>query len=645
MSNIRVLDEKTAGKIAAGEVIERPAGVLKELLENAVDAGATCINVDIEGSGKDLIRINDNGCGMSAEDLELSVVRHATSKIRAFDDLEHLHTFGFRGEALYSVAAVSRMTLTSCEEGGSGSRIEVHAGKTVSKSPAPSIKGTTVEIRNLFYNTPARLKFLKSDSYERACLLKVIEESALANLSVAYRVTVNGREVYNLPAQNGPLSQAVPARAKAILGEEVSQSFISKEFEEMGLKLFLTPADKLVSVRDMQYVFVNRRPIDSKTVQQAIYKAYQNVRPKDRHPAFVAYMTLSPADFDVNIHPQKRDIRFVNENQVFGFIMHAAGETVFQNARPVEVAVTPSVDLPSSAPPAAEKLFAAESAAAAKPRISGNTFLSAEAFAPQPEPASAPVFGVKSGFAPKPGFLMRETEEPVDYVARPAAPAEESVASGVEFALPEPPADERGLDSTGEPTWYHGPYHYLGQLQKSYLLFENPLGLVLIDQHAAQERVLFEHYLDAFDKRDVKVQKLLFPIHVDLPPSNAETLLSWVNWLKTAGFELESFSARTVLVHSMPHMIRFKEDDMKEFIVSLSQVVGDPSKSTESLKRKMVAMLACKKAVKAHDQISAAEAEGLLENMKKCKDGMHCPHGRPCVAQLKMKDIDKLFGR
>lgn len=636
MSNIRVLDEKTAGKIAAGEVIERPAGVLKELLENAVDAGATCINVDIEGSGKDLIRINDNGCGMSAEDLELSVLRHATSKIRAFDDLENLHTFGFRGEALYSVAAVSRMTLTSCEEGGNGNRLELHAGKVVLKSPAPSIKGTTVEIRNLFYNTPARLKFLKSDSYERACLLKVIEESALANLSVAYRVTVNGREVYNLPAENGPLASAVPARAKAILGEEVSQSLAFKEFEEMGLKLFLTPADKLVSVRDMQYVFVNRRPIDSKTVQQAIYKAYQNVRPKDRHPAFVAYMTLSPADFDVNIHPQKRDIRFVNENKVFGFIMHAAGETVFQNARPVEVGMAvPSVDLPPAAQPAAEKLFAGESM---RPQSAGNTFMSAAVF-------SSAVS--KSDFAPKPSFLMRETEEPVGYVARPVspAPAEATPSPDLQSPVREEAPAATDLTAAGDPSWYQGPYHYLGQLQKSYLLFENPLGLVVIDQHAAQERVLFEHYLDAFDKRDVKVQKLLFPIHVDLPPSNAETLLSWADWLKTAGFEVEPFSARTVLVRSMPHMIRFKEDDMKEFIVSLSQVVGDPSKSTEGLKRKMVAMLACKKAIKAHDQISAAEAEGLLENMKKCKDGMHCPHGRPCVAQLKMKDVDKLFGR
>ena len=629
MSNIRVLDEKTAGKIAAGEVIERPAGVLKELLENAVDAGATSINIDIEGSGRDLIRVNDNGCGMSAEDLALSVLRHATSKIRSFGDLDTLHTFGFRGEALYSAAAVSRMTLTSCTGEGAGNRLELHAGKVAAKSPAPAIKGTTVEIRDLVYNVPARLKFLKSDAYERACLLKVIEESALANLSVSYRVHINGRAVYDLPAQTGPLEQAVKARAKQILGDEVADSFLFQEFDEMGLKLFVTPADKLVTVRDMQYVFVNRRPIDSKTVQQAVYKAYQNVRPKDRHPAFLVYLTLNPSDFDVNIHPQKRDIRFVNENKVFGFLMNAVGETVFSNARPVQAEIpvsVPSIALPPEARPAAEKLFAP---AAPTPM---------ETFAASCPPS---VQSPKDVFSPKPHFMVKETEEPVEYVARPADPAAEEAAPAAEKPAV-PPAD---LHTSGEPVWYHGPYHYLGQLQRSYLLFENPAGLVVIDQHAAQERVLFEYYLDAFDRRDVKVQKLLFPVHVDLPPSNAETLLSWAPWLKTAGFELEPFSARTVLVRTMPHMIRFKEDDMKAFIVSLSQVVGDPSKSTESLKRKMVAMLACKKAIKAHDAVSPAEAEALLENMKKCKDGMHCPHGRPCVAQLDIKHIDKLFGR
>lgn len=623
MSNIRILDEKTAGKIAAGEVIERPAGVLKELLENAVDAGATCINITIEGAGKDLIRINDNGCGMSGEDLELSVLRHATSKISSFGDLERLHTFGFRGEALYSVAAVSRMTLTSCTGEGAGNRLEVHAGKVVSKSPAPSIKGTTVEIRDLFFNTPARLKFLKSDSYERACLLKVIEESALANLSVSFRVTVNGRSVYDLPAQTENLPKAAIERAKDILGEEVAKSLLYKEFEEMGLRLLLTPADRLVNVRDMQYIFVNRRPIDSKTIQQAVYKAYQNVRPKDRHPAFVAYMTLPPADFDVNIHPQKRDIRFINENKVFGFMMHAAGETVFQNTKPIEVTVeAPSVSLPNSAQPAAEQLFVPTSVVSEEKRPS---------FMEQ-------VFSGKTDFSRKPSFLLKETEDPIDYVAKPVSNPIKEDSVCAEDTNP-------ALASEGSPSWYQGPYHYLGQLQRSYLLFENPQGLVLIDQHAAQERVLFEHYLEEFDRHSVKVQKLLFPIRVDLPPSNLETLLSWADFLKTAGFEIEPFSTRTVQVHTLPYIIRFKEDDMREFIVSLAQVVGDPAKSTETLKRKMVAMLACKKAIKAHDQISATEAETLLENMKNCQDGMHCPHGRPCVAQLKMKEVEKLFGR
>lgn len=632
MSKIHVLDSATAAKIAAGEVIERPAGVLKELLENAVDAGATAVRIDIDGSGKELIRINDNGCGMDADDLAACVLRHATSKIQAFTDLEKLQTFGFRGEALYSVAAVSRMTLTSCTGESGGYTLEIHAGEVVSQRPAPAIKGTTVQIRDLFYNMPARLKFLKSDSYERACLLKVIEESALANLSVAYRVYINGREVYNLPAQNGPTEQAVIARAAAILGEEVVASLVYKSFDKMGLHLFVTPVEKLVNVRDMQYVFVNRRPIDSKTVSQAIYKAYQNARPKDRHPAFIVYMTLNPDEFDVNIHPQKRDIRFINENQVFGFIMHAAGETIFSHSRPVEATPKPSVTLPQQAQPAAEVLLTPTS---------------------QREPVSAEVRLPKrdtTGYnlwTEKPVDGLHETETPEEYRAEPFSPQpiEKPISAQRKEQTPVVQNTSAALPQDNAPQWFVGPYHYLGQLHRTYLLFENPEGLILIDQHAAQERVLFEHYLAAFEQHKVAVQKLLFPLHVDLPPSNVETLLSWGEWLKSAGFEISPFSARTVAVHTRPHVIRFHENDLKEFIVSLAQLVGDPTKSTETLKRKMVAMLACKKAIKAHDQISAAEAEALIENMKKCKDGMHCPHGRPCVAQVALKDIGKLFGR
>ena len=619
MNKIHVLDEKTAGQIAAGEVIERPAGVLKELLENSIDAGARHIHIDIEGGGRELIRINDDGCGMTPADLASSVLRHATSKITHFEDLHQLHTFGCRGEALYSVAAVSKMRISSCTEGGEGSRIEVEGGKVISQSPAPAIGGTTVEIADLFFNVPARLKFLKSAPYERACLLKVVEESALANLQVGYTVVSSGREVYRLSAQDGKCEEAVLARAKEILGLQTGESLVYKTFDNLGLKVFITPPDKLVATRDLQFMFVNRRPVESKTIQQAVYKAYQNVRPKDRHPAFIVYMDMDPSSFDVNIHPQKRDIRFADERAVFNQVLEAVSETVFGLATPVQMPANNPMQNRSEAEMALPKVTAVaeESAAIFETSVS--------------EPLSVPQ--EKKDFTPKNIFTLRETEDPVEYQAATAPACE-------------PPQQVLSAEKEENlPAWWHGPYHYLGQLQKTYLVFENPDGLILIDQHAAQERVLYEHYLQAFDKHQMPLQELIFPIHVDLTPSNAESLMSWAPWLQTAGFEISRFSARTVLVHTVPSMLRFKEDDMRAFVESLSQMVGDPDKSSDSLKRSMVALLACKKAIKAHDQISAAEAEGLLENMKKCQDGMHCPHGRPCVAAFPVKDIAKLFGR
>ena len=596
MNKIHVLDEKTAGQIAAGEVIERPAGVLKELLENAVDAGARNIHVDIEGGGRELIRINDDGCGMSPADLANSVLRHATSKISCFEDLNTLNTFGFRGEALYSAAAVSKMRITSCTEGGEGSCIEVEGGKVLAQRPAPAIAGTTVEIADLFFNVPARLKFLKSASYERACLLKVVEESALANLNIGYTVFSSGREVYRLPTQEGNEQQTVLARAKEILGEEVACSLASKSFDKLGLKIFITPPDKLVATRDLQFIFVNGRPIDSKTVQQAVYKAYQNVRPKDRHPAFIIYMDLDPSSFDVNIHPQKRDIRFADEKAMFLSVLEAVSETVFGAATPVQMNTSSS----------AVNCLPTEEKTLPLPKITPAPQESVGLF----ETGSAAVLSVpivSHDFEKKPTFMVRETEEPAEY----RVDSEKIEVIGTR---------ENSSSVTEKlPSWWKGPYHYLGQLQRTYLVFENPDGLILIDQHAAQERVLYEHYLESFEQHKMPVQELIFPIHVDLIPSNVESLMSWADWLKKAGFDITRFSSRTVLVNTIPSMLRFKEDDMKKFIESLSQIVGDPDKSNDSLKRKMVALLACKKAIKAHDQISAAEAEGLLENMKKCR--------------------------
>ena len=273
MKRIKLLDQKTAGKIAAGEVIERPSGVLKELLENSLDSGATIINVDIEKAGKKLIRVNDNGQGIGKEDLPTALLRHSTSKITDFEDLGSLNTFGFRGEALYSIAAISKITISSCVEGEKGAMIQAEGGKLINQAPAPALKGTTVEVRDLFFNTPARLKFLKSDAVERSHLLSCAEDAAMANPETAFNVRTDGNKIYALASQKNDQA-GLRSRLGKIIGEEIVKNLIYIEDSQFSFKAFVSPADKLSPARDRQFFFVNRRPITCKLLQQALYKAY-----------------------------------------------------------------------------------------------------------------------------------------------------------------------------------------------------------------------------------------------------------------------------------------------------------------------------------------------------------------------------------
>ena len=272
MNNIKVLDFLTSSKIAAGEVIERPAGVLKELLENALDAGATAVNIDISKAGKQLIRVNDNGVGIKAEDLKTALLRHSTSKITKFDDLNNLHTFGFRGEALFSIAAVSKLTLTSFQEGSKGASVKAEGGKIIQETSAPEIKGTTVEVADLFYNTPARLKFLKTDAVERGHLLNIVEETALANLDITFKVRTDNTLVYNLMSVDND-EDGLRQRASQILGQETAKDLLYLEDKNYGFKALLSPAHKLCASRNLQYFFVNKRPVTCKILQQALFKA------------------------------------------------------------------------------------------------------------------------------------------------------------------------------------------------------------------------------------------------------------------------------------------------------------------------------------------------------------------------------------
>lgn len=587
---IKILDEKTAAKIAAGEVIERPAGVLKELLENALDSGASVINIDIEDAGKKLIRVNDNGSGMDETDLALALKRHSTSKIKNFEDLDNLNTFGFRGEALYSVAAVSEISIASSTDGGKGARVSARAGADILLSPAPAVKGTTVEVKNLFFNTPARLKFLKSDSYERACLIKVTEEAALSNPEVNFNLKVDGRTIYNL-------SGGIEERMKQILGDAVASSMVHVSEDAYGFKAWLTPPDKLVSTRDEQFAFINKRPLSSKTLQQAVYKAYQGARANNKHPAYVIYMTMPPESFDVNIHPQKKDVRFADENRVFAFIMNTLSKKIFES----------------------EPQFMRRQAAGvpAEPELTAPL----ETLSEKVEENMGEMFSVPTVSA---AFSVRDFEEREPYKVVP---------DRTEKRAP-----------VYSKHWWKGPYRFLGALHKTYLIYENEYGITFLDQHAARERVLYEKYLKEFDGA-VERQPLMVPVQIDLPASSVENLMLWQKWLDGAGFEMERFSARSVAVNAVPHILRIKEKEIKDFIISLSQIIGDPLKSSDALKKKTVALLACKKAIKAKESLSHEEAQALIDSLKTCEDGLHCPHGRPVLVEIPVNEIAKKLGR
>lgn len=639
MPDIKQLSPQDIGKIAAGEVIERPASVLKELLENAVDAGAKTVRVEFEGAGARLLRVTDDGAGMTPANLRASCRRHATSKITSFADLASLATFGFRGEALYSVAAVSRLSITSCthEPGTAGLTLSLEGGFATAEMPAPPVPGTVIEVRDLFFNTPARLKFLKGDGTERAHLLRAAEECALANPGVCFHVEAEGRRVYALPAVP-PTAEGLMARAAAILGAETSADFLSAADPAAGVTAFASAPGKLVARRDLQFFFVNRRPVASRTLSQALYKAYEGRRDRSRHPACVIYLELDPASFDVNVHPQKKEVRFSSESSVFSAVYRAVGKALLAAA--VEGAPAPETNLRESGGSGYEAGTNPQSAPGACSPKHGE---------PAPEPQAPPVSGRKTdpkkytekqvlalfdtGFMPE----MFKGAESGGTAANAMIRSASTAASG---GTAKPAAAAQP-----EPAWWTPPYRFLGQFDRSYLLFECAAGLLIMDQHAAQERVLFEQYLDQFENETLPVQSLMLPVSVEMSASAVENLMRWKDWLARAGFEIEQFGPRTVLAHCAPALFSLNDADLAAFLQSAADMLGDPEKCAETVRREVVAMAACKRAVKAHDTLGETEAMRLLRDLKHCRNGLNCPHGRPTMFVQPESEIARRFHR
>lgn len=638
MPKIQKLSPHVANLIAAGEVVERPASVVKELLENAVDAGASQITVEIRDGGMTFLRVTDNGCGMAAEDARTAFLRHATSKLRSADDLAAIMTMGFRGEALAAIASVSSIDLLTKTPGSiSGTSLLLEAGNIIEESEAGCPDGTTIIVRDLFYNTPARMKFMKSDTVEGGRVSTAVQLQALAHPEVAFRFLRDGKEILSTPG-TGDLEAAVYCVYGRDGGKMVK---LDSHWDSYTLSGYVSkPTDSRPS-RNLQTFFVNSRPVRSKLLIAALEEAYRNRIMVGKFPACVLHLNLPANMVDVNVHPAKTEVKFLNEKSVFDCIHYGVLGALNQisdrpqiqfnkpAAQPAPV-TQPSNTPPLQKPPAPkqENFFRTMNAQEFK------IFTSAVSDAPQPqkEAAVATAFKVEHTVEPilRSPIMVTKTETAMSSITTPAAtdvpmPESKPEPQQVELAMP------REI-----------PWRVVGELYKSYIIVEQGDEAYLIDKHAAHERILFEK-LKA-NQESISSQALLTPVPCRLSPDSATILLSEAELLTQLGFELESFGENTILVRQIPMDLSGDgiEDALDEIAADL---LNGRREKTTNVRDEVLHTVACKAAIKAGWNTDGRELQALVKTVMEREELKYCPHGRPICITLSKKQLEKQFKR
>jgi DNA mismatch repair protein MutL len=600
---IRLLPPELANRIAAGEVVERPASVVKELCENALDAGARLLEIDLEGGGATLVRVRDDGHGIAAEEVPLALERHATSKIREARDLEAISTLGFRGEALPAIASVSRFVLQSRARGMEiGARIEVEGGQEISRRAAGCPTGTLVEVRDLFFNTPARRKFLKAEATETGHALEVVSRLALASPDVDFRVRVGDRE-----ALTAPPARTLEARAAQVLTREVARHLYPCEGSEGPIRVWGLVGDPGHSRGrpDSIHTFVNGRWVRDRVLQHAVGAAYLSVLDRGRYPWAVLFVELPPGLVDVNVHPAKFEVRFAQGQAVHRAVEHVVIQT----------------------------LQRAPWAGAARPYVlvsSGNEH------APAPPLGAGPASPAFSGAR----GLLREGPAPF-----PVSPPPPQTVPAREREVP-PPEGQAGLPlSPPTSAGYFASLRVVGQAHRLYIVCEGRDELVLVDQHAAHERIQFERLREAFQEGRVPSQPLLFPVTLELGPLEREAVEAYAGELARLGFEVEPFGSGTVALKAAPTMLSGDEAPRTavELLAELARV-GRASALTERIEA-LLATVACHAAVRAGDALSVPECEALLRDLDRVDYRGNCPHGRPVVLRARVAELERGFHR
>ncbi|WP_395672322.1 DNA mismatch repair endonuclease MutL [Inquilinus sp.] len=608
---IRRLPPTLVNQIAAGEVIERPAAAVKELVENAIDAGARRIDVALRDGGRSLISVVDDGAGMDPEELVLAIERHATSKLPD-DDLVRISTLGFRGEALPSIGAVSRLSIASRpRQAAEGWSLSVEGGAVAAPVPAALNQGTRVEVRDLFYATPARLKFLKGERAETQATVDVVERLAMAHPTLSFTVADAARTLLRLEAAQGELFDARLARVGAVLGGDFAENALPIEAQRERVRLTGHAALPTLNraTAQAQYLFVNGRPVRDRLLLGAIRGAYADVLPRDRHPMLALYLELPPEEVDVNVHPTKAEVRFRDPALVRGLIVSALRHAI------------------------------AGAGYRASTSVGADTLA---AFAAQGDlpPQSAPLSRPTGGFlTPSPWGQQRGVVRPSLGLAEAAAAWQAPIAA--DLARP----SARAETAVEEPA----PDHPLGaaraQVHATYIVTQTADGLVIVDQHAAHERIVYERMKAELLSGTVKSQGLLLPVVVELNEASVDRLAARQAELAELGLELEPFGPGAVVVRGVPALLG--QSDVPGLVQDLADALAewdDARPLTERLAH-VCATMACHGSVRAGRRLNAAEMDALLRSMEATPNAGQCNHGRPTYVELKLADIEKLFQR
>lgn len=669
MSKIHLLSEQVYNKISAGEVVERPASVLKELLENALDAGAGRIAVRIEKAGKALISVTDDGSGMDPDDAILAFEPHATSKIAVASDLDNISSFGFRGEALPSIASVSKVLLRTRIQGkGEGTELEISGGKLLKEAPCGCAVGTSLVIKDLFFNTPARRKFLRSAATEEKHIMEVMTAVALANFPVAFSLTMDGRKLLDSSASSDP-----SMRIRELFGKEYEGNLLPLSFTDKGITVngYIAKRFFTKSTRQEQRTFVNGRAVESLAIYKGIREGFGPMLDKGRYPPAILFLSLPAERVDVNVHPAKREVRFASDFEITEVVRNAVAGTLRQNERSVmgfqqmgenefdspPPPVRPSIP-PPLLPPREEK--------------KGRTPFSSPCMNPLQEELAASYREIPEGDnsspLPPPPPPERVIPPPAEEdLTSPERSAVENIlasalvshtvqgAGGIVKAVELPGLEKEKKEEEEEKVYSSSSavapqrakplFRWIGVLADSYILAENQDGLVVIDQHAAHERVLFERLLHQA-LENTPSQTLLLPVTLELTRGELAFLTGNAASIGKLGFEVEPFGMNTVKLSAIPASLKMEDAptlfrEMLALAAESGEFRGDAHQSI--LDR--FAMAACKAAVKAHDALTQEEIHALVRQLSSCEQPFACPHGRPTILPITLKELERRFGR